>query len=83
MARAVRIEINRKVMFGKPVIAGTRIPVEIILGKLADGETVEEILVDYPRLKKADIRAVLDFANKIIKKAHPPHAPGSFHEVPH
>lgn len=46
------ITIDPKIMVGQPVIAGTRIPVYIILDKLAAGQTVEEILEDYPRLKK-------------------------------
>jgi len=57
-----RIEINPKVMLGKPVIRGTRIPVEIILRKLAQNISVEEILSDYPRLTKEDIRAALAYA---------------------
>ena len=47
-----RIEINPKIMFGKPVIKGTRLTVEIILEKLAYGETEDEILKEYPFLKE-------------------------------
>lgn len=61
------IEVNPKIMFGKPIIAGTRIPVEIILEKLAIGETVDAILKDYPRLTKDDIHAAISFANKLVK----------------
>lgn len=57
-----RIEINPKVMLGKPVIRGTRIPVEIILRKLAQNISIEEILSDYPRLTKEDIRAAIAYA---------------------
>lgn len=50
------------VMMGKPVIAGTRITVELILKKLASGETVEHILEAHPRLTREAIRAALAFA---------------------
>lgn len=57
-----RIELNPKVMLGKPVIKGTRIPVEMILRKLAQNISIEEILSDYPRLKREDIQAALEYA---------------------
>lgn len=56
------IESNPKIMVGKPVIRGTRITVELILDKLAAGETVEQILEDYPHLTQEGIRAALEFA---------------------
>ena len=52
-----RITINPKVMAGKPVIQGTRLTVEYILGLLAHGTTIEEILEEYPGLVKDDIEA--------------------------
>jgi uncharacterized protein (DUF433 family) len=52
-----RIEINPSVMQGKPVICNTRIPVELLLRKLAEGATVQEILDAYPRLTRDDIQA--------------------------
>jgi uncharacterized protein (DUF433 family) len=51
-----------KVMMGKPVVAGTRITVELILEKLAAGETVEQILEAHPRLTRQAIQATLAFA---------------------
>jgi uncharacterized protein (DUF433 family) len=57
-----RIETNPDIMFGKPVIKGTRITVEQILRKLAGGMTVEEIITDHPHLKKEDILAAQEFA---------------------
>ena len=57
-----RITSDPKIMMGKPVIAGTRITVEIILEKLAAGETVEQILSEHPRLSEEGIRAAIDFA---------------------
>ncbi len=56
-----RIEINPQVMMGKPVIRGTRIPVELILRKLAEGETQAELLEDYPHLTPEDIRAAIAY----------------------
>jgi uncharacterized protein (DUF433 family) len=57
-----RIEINPDVLVGKPVIRGTRIPVELILRKLAEGSTVTELLDAYPRLVGEDIQAALAYA---------------------
>ena len=55
-----RIEINPDIMGGKPVIRGTRVPVEIVLRKL--GMTAEAIIADHPRLTPDDIRATQAFA---------------------
>jgi len=57
-----RIKAHPGVMFGKPVIAGTRITVEHILRCLAAGETPDEIVADYPPLTLEDIRAAQEFA---------------------
>lgn len=57
-----RIEINPAVMLGKPVIRGTRIPVELILRKLSEGATVTDLLDAYPRLTWDDIQAALAYA---------------------
>jgi uncharacterized protein (DUF433 family) len=57
-----RIKRDPKVMFGKPVIAGTRITVEHILRCLGAGDTVEEIIADYPPLTAEDIRAAQAYA---------------------
>jgi len=55
------------VMMGKPVIAGTRITVELILEKLAAGETVEQILEAHPRLTREAVQAALAFAAEALK----------------
>jgi uncharacterized protein (DUF433 family) len=55
--RPQRIDINPAIMFGKPVIRGTRITVELILRKLAGGMTIDEILKDHPHLTSDDIYA--------------------------
>lgn len=57
-----RIEINPDIMGGKPVIKGTRVPVETILRKLGAGVAFDEILADHPRLAPDDIHAAQAFA---------------------
>ena len=57
-----RIEINPKVMLGKPVIRGTRIPVELILRKLSEGAGEADLLDAYPRLTREDIQAAIGYA---------------------
>jgi uncharacterized protein (DUF433 family) len=57
-----RIEINPKIMGGKPIIKGTRIPIYIILTMLRDGASFEKIIEAYPRLIIEDIKAVLDYS---------------------
>jgi uncharacterized protein (DUF433 family) len=61
-----RIEINPEVMGGKPVIRGTRVPVELILRKLGAGMTAEAIIADHPRLSLEDIQAAQAFAADYI-----------------
>ncbi len=55
------------IMLGKPVVAGTRITVELILEKLAANETVEQILDAHPRLTREAIQAALRFAVDVLK----------------
>ncbi|MBN1905192.1 MAG: DUF433 domain-containing protein [Deltaproteobacteria bacterium] len=57
-----RIVVNPDIMFGKPVIKGTRITVEQILRKLAGGMNMNDIIVDHPHLKPEDIFAAQEFA---------------------
>lgn len=61
------IESNPKMMFGKPVIKGTRITVELILGKIAAGESVDDILSSYPHLTREQILACVAFAEKSLR----------------
>jgi uncharacterized protein (DUF433 family) len=56
-----------QVMLGKPVIAGTRITVELVLEKLAAGETVEQILEAHPKLTREKIQAALRFAAEALR----------------
>lgn len=64
---APRIIIDPKIRFGKPVIKGTRVPVDLIVGKIAGGMRVEEVAREYD-LTKEDILAALRYAAEIVKK---------------
>jgi len=61
-----RISIDPRVMAGKPVVRGTRIPVELIVRMLAQGIPESEILREYPRLQLEDIRAALAYAAEVL-----------------
>jgi uncharacterized protein (DUF433 family) len=61
-----RIVADPKIMLGKPVIRGTRITVEIVLEKLAADRSIEEILADYPRLKRQDVLAAIAYAREAL-----------------
>lgn len=61
-----RITFNPEIFGGKPIIRGMRIAVEHILGMLAAGSTVEELLEGYPFLEKEDIQACLVYAHRVI-----------------
>lgn len=62
-----RITVNQKIMCGKPVIKGTRIPVYLILNLLAAGYTFERIIKAYPQLTKKDIKAALEYAQALTR----------------
>jgi len=61
-----RIVVNPKIMLGKPVIKGARLPVEIIVEKIANGAGWNDLKKDYPFLKDEDIQAALLYAAKRI-----------------
>lgn len=61
------IQSNPNIMMGKPVVAATRITVELILEKLAAGETIEQIVEAYPRLTREAIYAALEFAAQALR----------------
>lgn len=61
-----RIVVNPKIMVGKPVIKGTRLTVEYILGLLAHGTSMEDLLQEYAGLTKEDIQACLLYASKSL-----------------
>lgn len=62
MGATNRVEVDPKIMLGKPVIRGTRITVELILRKLGEGATEHDLLEAYPQLKKEDIQAAMTYA---------------------
>jgi len=63
-----RITIDNEILSGKPIIRGTRMSVEFILEMLSSGMGVEEILKEYPHLKKEDILSSLEYAVRMLKK---------------
>lgn len=63
-----RITASASVMLGKPVIKGTRITVELLLGKLSEGVTTQELLEAYPHLTKEDILAALSYSANVISR---------------
>ncbi len=63
-----RITVNPNIMLGKPIIKGTRITVELILKKLSEGMSPEEIIEAYPSLKLEDIFAALSYSADVISR---------------
>ena len=61
------IEINPRVMMGKPIIKGTRITVELILDKLSAGEKIDDILLAHPHISYQQVLAAISFAAEILK----------------
>ncbi|MBI2650739.1 DUF433 domain-containing protein [Candidatus Woesearchaeota archaeon] len=62
-----RIVVNPRVMVGKPVIKGTRVTIDAILGRIAEGWTFDDILEDFPHITKADIKAAIMYAESIVR----------------
>lgn len=62
MTRSSRIDVNPEVMLGKPVIRGTRITVELLLRKLSEGATEEDLLDAYPHITREDIKAAIAYS---------------------
>jgi uncharacterized protein (DUF433 family) len=60
------IESNADIMLGKPVVKGTRITVSLVLQKLSEGGTSEDIIAAYPNLTQASINAVLAYASDVV-----------------
>ena len=61
-----RITVQPDVCNGKPVIRGTRITVQTVLEFLAAGDAVEDVLEEYPGLKREDVQACLEYASKVM-----------------
>lgn len=64
-----RIVQDPQIMVGKPVVKGIRIPVELVLAKLAQNPDLDELFADYPRLTREDVQACLQYAEGLVKKA--------------
>ena len=62
------IEVNPAVLVGKPIIKGTRISVERILDRVADGWTMEDVLAAYPPISREDVLVALSFASELFKE---------------
>jgi uncharacterized protein (DUF433 family) len=65
-----RIVMNPDILVGKPTVKGTRISVELILGWLGNGWSVEEVLQNYPQIKRDDVLAALSFAAQFMRDEH-------------
>jgi uncharacterized protein (DUF433 family) len=63
-----RIEVNPEVLVSKPIIKGTRISVELIMDRMADGWTIEDVLASYPHISREDVLAALSFASELFKE---------------
>jgi uncharacterized protein (DUF433 family) len=63
----IHIEANPEILYGKPVIKGTRISVDLILEKMSCGQTFQEIIQNYPDLKEDDLYASLAYASSLIR----------------
>lgn len=68
-----QIEINPAILAGKPVVKGTRLSVTLIVGHLAQGWSIEDLLTSYPSLTEAGVRACLAYAQEILEQevVHP------------
>ena len=63
-----RIVQDPNILVGKPTVRGTRIPVELVLAKLAANPNLDELFADYPRLTVEDVKACLDYARVLVEK---------------
>lgn len=63
-----RITTDPAICHGKPVVRGLRYPVELLLGVLASGMTIEEIIADYPELETADVLAALEYTAAVVRR---------------
>ncbi len=63
-----RIVIDPGIHHGVPCIKGTRVPVSILVGSIADGDSVDDLLIAYPQLTKEDIHAALKFAAEVVSR---------------
>ncbi len=69
-----RITVDPERMGGVPCIRDTRVTVSMVLGQLAGGKTIEELLDDYPYLEREDVRAALEYAAAVVNEREVPTA---------
>lgn len=63
-----RIVVDPDILVGKPTVKGTRISVELLLDRLSDGWSMEDILASYPALSREDVLAALSFTAELFKE---------------
>jgi len=63
-----RIIQDPDILTGKPVVEGTRIPVELVLAKLAANPDLDDLFQDYPRLTVEDVKACLEYASELVQQ---------------
>ncbi len=63
-----RITVDPNILVGKPIIKGTRVSVELIMDRLADGWTMEQLLESYPRVKREDVLAAIAFVTEVFRE---------------
>jgi uncharacterized protein (DUF433 family) len=68
-----RIVTDPKILVGKPIVKGTRIPVELVLARLAENPDLDDLFAAYPRLKKRDVQACFAYARRMVER-EPAHA---------
>ena len=68
MVEEERVVIDEKILGGKPVIKGTRIPVYLIVEMVANGLSIKDILKEYPELSEEDVKAALRYAASLLKR---------------
>jgi uncharacterized protein (DUF433 family) len=67
-----RITVDHRIMGGVPCVAGTRIPVATVVGLVANGLTIDEIVAEYPQLTAADVQACLGYAAGAVDEGELP-----------
>jgi uncharacterized protein (DUF433 family) len=63
-----RITVDPEILVGKPIVRGTRISVELLMDRLGDGWTMEQILESYPRLTRDDVLAAIRFVTEVFRE---------------
>jgi len=78
-----RITKDPEILAGKPIITGTRVPVSLVLAKLARNPDLAELFADYPHLTLNDVKACLEYANVLVQREERAKGPGTRRELGH